>query len=253
LSVLSRWSAKLRIRRNLEHTAKSEHEKAQDALERARAGDLHPRAELVMARDKAAAKLKLRRAQVQEAEKVVARHSKTGAPKVNPERTRISPNRSSRNGVKPRLIVLHITVSHNRPGMADIDGILDFFSRPGTQASSHIVNDREGHDARCVHDADKAWTQAAFNPMALSIEQIEYSAGRTRDEWMKESRKQLDNSALWCAAWSKAHGIPLTFSTTNGVCEHRHLGAAGGGHSDCGVGYPLDYVLEKAREYRAQM
>jgi hypothetical protein len=160
----------------------------------------------------------------------------------------MSPCRSSRLGVKPRLIVLHITVSHNRPGLSDLQALVDFFGRLSTQASSHIVNDAEGHDARCVPDAEKAWTQAAYNALSLSIEQIE-PAAKSRARWLEENAKQLDNTAAWMAKWSVAYGIPLVHSTTHGVCEHRELGAAGGGHSDVGLGYPLDLVLAKAREY----
>jgi len=250
MSVLSRWKDRLRTRQGLERRAKSEHERAQDALEKARAKDLHPRAKLVMARDRASAKLRLRRRQVAEAERVVKRHSK--APALHPERTKISPNHSSRGGVKPRLIVVHITVSHNRPGLSDIDAILNFFASPASQASSHIVNDAEGHDARCVYDRDKAWTQAAYNPMALSVEQIE-PAPKSRERWMRENRRQLENTARWIAHWSALYGIPIRFSTVKGCCEHRHLGQAGGGHTDCGDGYPLDWVLAKAREYRGLM
>lgn len=248
MSVLSRWKARLAIRQKLEAAAKDEHTKAQHELEVARAQDLHPRAALVMARDRASAKLKLRREQVAYARRVVARHS--GVKPPSPERTRISPCQSSRGGVKPRLIVVHITVSHNRPGMADIDAILDFFGNLSTQASSHIVNDAEGHDARCVPDEAKAWTQAAYNPMSLSIEQIEY-ADKPRERWLKENGPQLENTALWIAAWSVKYGIPIRHSTTKGVCQHRELGAAGGGHTDCGDGYPLDFVLDRARGYAA--
>lgn len=236
------WASRLKIRLGLEADAKNEHEAAQDALEKARAKDLHPRMKLVIARDKAADKLKLRRSQVAEAR----RHLQAGA--LRPERTKISPCKSSRNGVKPRLIVLHITVSHNRPGLADLDAILEYFSHTSTQASSHIVNDAEGHDARCVPDAEKAWTQAAFNSLALSIEQIEYSDKRTRQEWLDGNRPQLENTAAWIAYWSRKYGIPITQSTSHGVCEHRNLGSAGGGHSDCGPGYPMDWVLSRARE-----
>lgn len=241
------WKDRLRVRLGLEQTAKAEHVKAQEELEKARRKDLHPRQQLVLARDRASAKLRLRRSQVAEAR----RHVKEGVTEPKVERTRLSPNCSSRNGSPPRRIVLHITVSHNRPGLADIDAILGYFAQGSTDASSHIVNDAEGHDARCVPDHLKAWTQAAYNPDSLSIEQIEYSDRRTRQEWLTKNAKQLDNTAQWIAYWSRKYGIPITHSVKHGVCEHSDLGAAGGGHSDCGPGYPLDVVLEKARKIAA--
>jgi hypothetical protein len=168
---------------------------------------------------------------------------------VKPERTRLSVNQSSRGGAKPRKIVLHITVSHNRPGLGDIDAILNYFDQPSTDASSHIINDAEGHDARCVEDRFKAWTQAAHNPDSLSIEQVEY-ADKSTERWRKENKRQLENTAKWIAHWSHLYGIPIKHSTSNGVCQHRDLGVAGGGHSDVGPNYPFNFVLERARHYR---
>lgn len=220
---------------------------AQEAYEKAAASNLANREKLRRVAEKARVYWNRRKFLTDKAAKELL--AATKAPALKPERTKISVNRSTRRGVKPRLIVLHITVSHNRPGITDIDGILDFFAQSSTQASSHIVNDSEGHDARCVNDVDKAWTQAAYNPQSLSIEQIEM-ASKSTDRWMKENRKQLENSALWIAHWSHKYGIPLTHSTVRGVCEHRELGAAGGGHSDVGDGYPMAFVLKKAAEYR---
>jgi hypothetical protein len=241
------WKQRLQVRLGLHKTAAQKYTAAQEALEKARRKDLHPRMRLVLARDQALHTLRLRRSQVAEAR----RHIKTPVAEPKVEITRLSPNCSSRRGAKPRLIVLHITVSHNRPGLGDLSDMVAYLSRPDVQASSTIVNDAEGNDARLVPDHLKPWTQAAFNPMSLSIEQIEYSDKRTRQEWLDGNRRQLDNTAAWVAHWSKKYGIPIARSTTFGVCQHSELGAAGGGHSDCGPGYPIDYVLEKARKLAA--
>jgi hypothetical protein len=241
------WTTRLQARLRLERTAKSEHEKAQDALEKARRADLHPRQRLVLARDRAANKLTLRRKQVAEAR----RHVKVPVTEPHVEISRSSPNCSSRNGSRPRRIVLHITVSHNRPGLGDLSDMVAYLCRRDVQASSHIINDAEGHDARIVPDGLKAWTQAAYNPDSLSIEQIEYSDKRTRAEWLSGNKAQLDNTAKWCAYWCKKYGIDAVHSVSHGICEHSELGRAGGGHSDCGAGYPIDYVIEKTRKLLA--
>lgn len=238
------WTTRLRLRLKLLKVAALSNRQAQARLESARAKDLHPRQRLVDASVRARHRLRLRRSQVREAQ----RHVKNTARAPRVDVIAISPNRSSRRGVKPRLIVLHITVSHNRPGLTDVKAIASYFKDPNTRASSHIVNDSEGNSARCVPDEHAAWTQAAYNPRALSIEQIEFSNERTARQWTKENRPQLDNTALWVAHWSKKYGIPLTRSITHGVCQHSELGRAGGGHSDCGPGYPIGYVLAKARE-----
>jgi N-acetylmuramoyl-L-alanine amidase len=154
-------------------------------------------------------------------------------------------NQSSRNGVKPRLIVLHTTEGHNRPGLDDLRGLVSFFNNPSAQVSSHVANDAEGNDARMVPDDRKAFTQAAFNSVALSIEQIGFASQK------KFPEPQLRNTALWIAHWSKRHGIPIKRSTTHGICQHKELGAQGGGHSDCGPNYPIDEVLSMARKMAA--
>lgn len=153
-------------------------------------------------------------------------------------------NQSSRRGLKPRIIVLHTTEGHNRPGLTDLNGLVRFFDNPASQASSHVANDAEGNDARLVPDESKAWTQAAFNAVALSIEQIGFASQTT---WPEE---QLRNTASWIAHWSRRWDIPLVRSTTRGICQHIDLGAAGGGHHDCGSAYPFDRVIALARGMR---
>jgi N-acetylmuramoyl-L-alanine amidase-like protein len=157
--------------------------------------------------------------------------------------TRNVRNQSSRNGVKPRIMVLHTTESHNRPGVGDLQGLASWFDNPAAQASSHIGNDAEGNDIRMVPDDAKAWTQAAYNSIALSIEQIGHAS---QSSW---PRAQLENTARWLAHWSRKYDIPLVRSTARGVCQHKDLGAAGGGHHDCGPNYPLADVLRMARAF----
>jgi hypothetical protein len=154
-------------------------------------------------------------------------------------------NQSSRNGVKPRLIVLHTTEGHNREGLDDLRGLVSFFNNSANQVSSHIANDAEGNDARMVPDERKAFTQAAFNSLSLSIEQIGFASQKQFPE------AQLRNTAQWIAHWSKRHGIPIQRSTTHGICQHKELGLKGGGHTDCGPNYPIDEVLAMARKMAA--
>lgn len=174
-----------------------------------------------------------------------------------PEVTRYVSSQSSRNGAKPALIVLHTTEGHDRPGVSDLEGLGAFFDT--VDASSHVANDRDGNDARYVADERKAWTQAHYNPVSLSIEQIGF-ARFSRDDWVKDRSAQLRNSAEWIAYWSKLHGIPIQEGEVRnghvvkpGVITHAALGQLGGGHHDPGGGYPLDLVLAMARQIEAPM
>jgi hypothetical protein len=59
----------------------------------------------------------------------------------------------------------------------------------------------------------------------------------------------LENCAKWIAEESARFGIPMVRTTDpngTGVCMHVDLGAAGGGHWDCGPDFPIDRVIAMA-------
>jgi len=177
---------------------------------------------------------------------------------MKPEVTNIVPSKSSRGGASPSLIVLHTTEGHNRPGISDLVGLGSFFANTSHEASSHVANDAEGNDARFVPDGDKAWTCASFNSVSLNIEQIGF-ASTEKEDWFKGARRQLANTARWIAFWHKEFDIPIrrgavsgSSVTRSGVVGHGDLGSPGGGHTDPGSGYPLEYVLDLARFFAAK-
>ena len=185
---------------------------------------------------------------------------------VKPDYTRIVGNQSSREGVVPRLIVLHTTTDPDggRPHFWDLPGLKDlkrlgrWFANPDSAVSAHVANDAQGHDARYVRDRRKAWTEVAFNSVSLSIEQIgtdEYSRGT----WLNQREPQLEDTARWIAHWHRRWGIPIHRAKVEGstvvragVATHAQLGSAGGGHSDPGPGYPLGHVLKLARSFASR-
>jgi|SRR5436190_3070641 len=165
----------------------------------------------------------------------------------------LSPNKSSRGGAHPTLIVIHATVSHNLRGLGDLKAIGKFFSEPSAEASSHVCTDNEGHSARYVLDGDKAWHCAGFNRMSLGIEQILPATGAELSEDLYRE------TARWVARWSKKYGIPIhhgdvsgTRVTKAGVIRHSELGQYGGGHSDPGP-YHFNHMLNLARFYRSHI
>jgi len=183
---------------------------------------------------------------------------------VRPDYVGIVANQSSRGGILPDLIVLHVTTDPNsptppvvrdQPGIKDLERLGAYFDDPRTQVSSHVANDADGNDARYVADGSKAWTQVAFNSVGLSIEQIG-SVAYQRRNWMVNRRPQLDDTARWIAHWHRRWGIPIRRAEVSGgivirsgVATHKQLGRAGGNHSDPGPGYPFAYVLRLARSY----
>jgi N-acetyl-anhydromuramyl-L-alanine amidase AmpD len=183
---------------------------------------------------------------------------------VRPDYVRIVGNQSSRNGAKPRLIVLHVTtdatsdtapVVRNRPGRKDLEELGRWFDNPRSAVSSHVANDADGNDAQYVRDRRKAWTQVAFNSVSLSIEQIA-TTGFDRSKWMHRREPQLENTARWIAHWHRKWNIPIRKADVSGsvvirsgVATHEQLGRAGGGHDDPGPGYPFGHVLKLARSF----
>jgi len=159
-----------------------------------------------------------------------------------------SPNYSSRGGASVRLIVIHTA-----EGARTIESLGNFFSQSSVQASSHVgADDKANTVGEYVHRPNKAWTQAEFNPVSVSIELCAFAAWDNA-EWNRHPN-MLDNCAKWIAEESAYWGIPITRLTPSqaqgsgkGVCGHVDLGSRGGGHHDPGSGFPFDYVLSLAR------
>ena len=165
--------------------------------------------------------------------------------------TRIVQNQSSRNGVTPRLIILHTTEGTNQPGIQDLNSLVNWFNNPAAQASSHVGIDAEGNCVRMVEDERKAWTSGNFNPQSLNIEQVGF-AKTSKRSWIVDYHPGLKRVAQQIAEWSRKYKIPLRHSIERGVCQHVHVSGPGG-HTDCGPGYPDTYVTRWARLIRWRM
>src|SRR5215472_371889 len=158
-----------------------------------------------------------------------------------------SPNFSSRGGSSVRLIVLHTA-----EGARTYRDLGSFF-QGNVQASSHVgIDDTPNEIGEYVHRPDKAWTCASYNPYSVNAELCAF-ASWSHDEWMNH-QMMLSNCAAWIAEEARYWNIPITNLTDaqaqgsgRGVCQHKQLGAAGGGHSDCGPNFPVEYVLDMAR------
>jgi hypothetical protein len=104
-----------------------------------------------------------------------------------------------------------------------------------------------------VTRGNKAWTAAEFNPVAVQIELCGFAAW-TRDEWLNHHDNMLRNCADWWREEAGRFGLPIEWLSAtaaqgsgHGGCEHEDFGVRGGGHVDCGPGFPKDYVISLAR------
>lgn len=162
--------------------------------------------------------------------------------------TRLVRNRSSRRGVRPRILVAHYTVSRNTAGWGDVNAIVSLFDRSSFQASSNYVIDHEGNCAYIVPEPDKAWTQAAANPYAISIEMIAMGSPSIDGSW--GGAAGLAKAGLVFRDAARRWGIPVQHGAVNSACvptragivEHRDLGGCGGGHNDISP-YPLSQLI----------
>ena len=159
-----------------------------------------------------------------------------------------SPNYSSRGGTGVRLIVLHTA-----EGALTYQALGNFFASSSSGVSSHTgIDNTPGTVGEYVRRDYKAWTQGNANPYSVAAELCAFAAWTPAD-WSNHP-VMLSNAAQWVAEEAAAFGIPLVRLTTaqaqdgrsKGVCQHVDLGSSGGGHWDCGPGFPMDEVIRQA-------
>lgn len=145
----------------------------------------------------------------------------------------------SRSAPAIKIIVLH---SSEMPGGADfLQNLATTLNEQ--RLSVQIGVNTDGTCARYFSDLEIAYDVTNYNDQAVGIEQAGYAA---KNSWPSALTK---TTAKWIAYWASKYNIPITHSTTHGVCTHKDLGAAGGGHVDPGPYYPFTQVLEEASEH----
>jgi hypothetical protein len=161
-----------------------------------------------------------------------------------------SPNFSSRGGAAVRLIVLHTS-----EGATTYQSLGNFFASPSSGVSSHVgIDDTPNTVGEYVQRSGKAWTAANANPVAVQAELCTPSGGYqwSAAQWQSHPN-MLANAAAWIAEEARAFGIPIVGLTAaqaqsngRGICQHKDLGAWGGGHVDCGPNFPIGQVIAMA-------
>jgi hypothetical protein len=175
------------------------------------------------------------------------------APEQRGCRTELVQNFSTRRGVRPRAFALHYTVSPNIPGWADVNSVVHEFDTWAFQASSNYVIDGEGHCAYIVRESDKAWTQAAYNPLMMSVEVI-----NSGHEPVYAAPPGLAKIGLVLSDALCRWEIPVQLGavsggvvTRPGILDHAALGIMGGGHHDI-TPYSVPQVIAAVKAARAK-
>ena len=158
-----------------------------------------------------------------------------------------SPNYSARGSAPVRLVVLHTA-----EGATNFRSLGAYFQNPASGVSSHVgIDDERGVVGEYVRPERSAWTGAGANPVAVQAELCAFAQWSTA-EWDRHPA-MLENVAAWIAEECKRFGLPIVRLTAaqaqsngRGVCQHVDLGSWGGGHWDCGPGFPMARVLDLA-------
>lgn len=149
----------------------------------------------------------------------------------------------------PQRVVLHSTECGDAPGVSDLRGVVSFWQRQHLGYGAEILIDGDGNLCLAANPNQITWAVENHNTGTISIELVGFAKWGLVD-WFKR-RKQLDKLAKVLAWLRVEYGIPLVFNVDTGVSRHLDQSRAyGGTHTDPGKGFPLGYVLKKARGYK---
>lgn len=164
---------------------------------------------------------------------------------------RPSPNKSAGSSNR-RIIVLHISA-----GARTNASLANFICNSANKVSYHISVDNEVPNTcyEYVRLPETSWSVASYNSVSVNGcfcepgEAVNWS----RQQWLNRNNA-FNSMAQWVKEQAARSNIPLVALTPaqaqgsgRGVCQHRDLGVAGGNHSDCGVNFPMDELLKRAR------
>jgi hypothetical protein len=162
----------------------------------------------------------------------------------------LSPNYSTSRGPYNKIVF------HTTEGAMTIESLGDWFGQTAAACSSHHGADQYKRVLGCyVYEQHKAWTQGNANPYCLSLEMCAY-ASWSRSTWLSKPIL-LDNAAEWCRYLVDKYDVPWTLLNNSqaqnpdvrGICQHVNFGSWGSNHSDCGSGFPMDVVIDKAKKW----
>ena len=152
--------------------------------------------------------------------------------------------------IKPRLAVLHTTQGVNLPGVQDLKNLRGWFDPSQSRVSAHYGVDKAGNSIRMVPDDYVAFHVGLANDYSLGIEQVA-NAAISKREWVNDHHLGLYRVAAILVDWNEKFDIPLRHSRLKGVCQHKHVSGPWG-HSDCGDGFPEEYVIHWAKLIKAR-
>ncbi len=152
-----------------------------------------------------------------------------------------------------RYIVIHCTQAWPGKGSAI------WFTNPASSGSANMIVD-DYTSYRTLNDSIIPWAAPPLNTTGWHIEFAGY-ADWTSDQWMTH-KWMLDRGAYKIALRSHWYDIPLKqigvaglLNHLPGCVYHSTISKAykKSDHTDPGPGFPMAYLMNKAREFRAEM
>jgi len=145
--------------------------------------------------------------------------------------------------------VWHSTECGDLPGIAELQGVVNFWKNQELGYGAQLVIDKDGNSALCANPDEITWAVENHNTGTFSVELIGFARFNGKLWWLRKA--QLDKLAKWMAWLNLEYGVPLSFDVNKGWSRHLDQSKAfHGSHTDPGTGFPYKYVLRKAKQYR---
>ena len=165
-----------------------------------------------------------------------------------------------KSGTRP-ISAIKLIVLHSTEGGGSAANVARYFESPSSGGSAHLVID-DAACYRCLRNAEIPWGAPGANTQGFHIEQVGYAAW-TQKQWLAHE-KMLDRVAYKIAYHAHLFKLPLVFVDAaglkaghKGITTHAEVSKAwpnnAGNHHDPGTGYPMQYVIELAKKYLAEI
>lgn len=167
----------------------------------------------------------------------------------------------SRTAKSIRLVVIHSAeAADSLGGDTSAEGVANYFSRPSTQASTHLAVDRDSC-VRMLPDLVIPWGAPGANSDGLHVEICGY-AKWSKAEWLEREtilRRAAWKAAKWCWQYNIAarwlSDKQLANGTSRGLTTHVQVTRVfkRGTHWDPGPEFPRATFIKWVNEYLLQI